>query len=53
MEKSASNSVEKKVSPPVVQSEALFQGYKEVIIVHQNQRYRLLMTKAGKLILNK
>ena len=37
----------------VLQSEDLFQGGREVIIEHCNTRYRLMITKAGKLILNK
>ena len=34
-------------------SEELFKGEKEVIIQHSRDRYRLSITKAGKLILNK
>ena len=37
----------------VVRSEDLFQGGREVIIEHENDHYRLLVTKSGKLILNK
>lgn len=31
----------------------LFAGKKEVVIVHKETRYRLIITKADKLILNK
>ncbi len=34
-------------------SEDLFQGDREVVIVHGEARYRLQITRAGKLILNK
>ena len=37
----------------VVKSEELFDGFSEVMIEHKNNFYRLLVTKAGKLILNK
>lgn len=37
----------------IIQSEQLFQGSREVIIEHCADRYRLMITKAGKLILNK
>jgi hemin uptake protein HemP len=37
----------------IVRSEELFQGSREVIILHSDDRYRLMITKAGKLILNK
>ena len=36
-----------------VQSPALFQGRREIIIVHRGQQYRLRITKADKLILTK
>lgn len=36
-----------------INSEELFRGEREVIIQHCNDYYRLLITKAGKLILNK
>ena len=50
---------EKKETPvssarkPVFQSEDLFKNGREIIIVHGESEYRLLITKAGKLILNK
>jgi len=37
----------------VIRSTELFQGCREVIIEHANDFYRLLVTKTGKLILNK
>ena len=37
----------------VIRSEELFEGKREVIIEHDRDQYRLLITKAGKLILNK
>ena len=36
-----------------VSSEDLFAGAKEIIIQHNDQSYRLLITSQGKLILNK
>ncbi|MGQ3685146.1 MAG: hemin uptake protein HemP [Candidatus Loosdrechtia sp.] len=37
----------------IIRSEDIFQNRREVIIWHGTERYRLLITKAGKLILNK
>lgn len=37
----------------VISSETIFNGKKEVVIIHGETSYRLLITKAGKLILNK
>ena len=37
----------------IVHSHELFQGRREVIIEHESNLYRLLITKSGKLILNK
>ena len=37
----------------VVRSEELFKDGREVVIVHGEAQYRLQITKAGKLILNK
>lgn len=42
-----------KKEKPVFRSEDLFQGKKEVVILHGEFQYRLQLTKAGKLILNK
>ncbi|GEM_PF-1337794 len=42
-----------KDSKKVISSEQLFQGSREIIIEHCSEKYRLLITKAGKLILNK
>jgi len=36
-----------------VSSDTLFRGAREIIIEHREQQYRLQVTKAGKLILNK
>lgn len=40
-------------SPRVVQSEDLMMGAREIIIRHGSEDYRLRLTRAGKLILNK
>ncbi len=37
----------------VVKSDDLFQGRKELIIIHGREEYRLQITRAGKLILTK
>jgi hemin uptake protein HemP len=42
--------VEKKLR---IESNSLFQGKSEVIIVHQNDEYNLRITRNGKLILTK
>ena len=36
-----------------IESDALFEGRREVIIVHDGQEYRLRRTRQGKLILTK
>jgi hemin uptake protein HemP len=38
---------------PRIESNTLFQGKSEVIIVHQKQEYNLRITRNGKLILTK
>ncbi len=38
---------------PRIESDSLFQGKSEVIIVHQNEEYNLRITRNGKLILTK
>ncbi|MCX7419878.1 MAG: hemin uptake protein HemP [Planctomycetia bacterium] len=38
---------------PQHQSECLFQGRRELIILHNNETYRLRITKTDKLILTK
>ncbi len=38
---------------PVVDSESLFRGHSEVLILHGDQTYRLRITRSGKLILQK
>ena len=43
----------KKVPVRMLQSEWIFEGEKEVLIMHGNQQYRLQITRAGKLILTK
>ena len=44
-------------SPPswakVWRSEELFDGKREILIEHDSAHYRLIITKTGKLILNK
>ncbi len=42
-----------KQPPPALESQALFQGAKEVHILHGLETYRLRQTQAGKLILTK
>ncbi len=37
----------------ILSSEELFNGKSEVVIKHNNDFYRLMITRAGKLILNK
>ena len=37
----------------MIRSEELFASEREIVIVHGESQYRLLITKAGKLILNK
>jgi hemin uptake protein HemP len=36
-----------------VASDDLFQGLRELVILHRNEEYRLRITRAGKLILTK
>jgi hemin uptake protein HemP len=38
---------------PRIESNHLFQGNSEVVIVHQNKEYNLRITRNGKLILTK
>lgn len=40
-------------SPKVVQTQELFQGEREIYIEHEGERYRLRITRRGKLILQK
>ncbi len=44
---------EKMSDVPVLRSEDLLQGHREVLIVHGNDVYRLLCTRNNKLILQK
>jgi hemin uptake protein HemP len=41
------------VKKPRVESNHLFQGNNEIVIVHQKEEYNLRITKNGKLILTK
>lgn len=41
------------VPPAVIDAVQIFRGAKEVIIEHQGARYRLRVTRRGKLILQK
>jgi len=38
---------------PRIESQRLFQGTREIVIVHDDQEYSLRITKNGKLILTK
>jgi hemin uptake protein HemP len=38
---------------PRIESNHLFQGHSEIVIVHQNEEYSLRITRNGKLILTK
>ena len=38
---------------PRIESDHLFQGNSEIVIVHQNEDYNLRITRNGKLILTK
>ncbi|BAO43757.1 hemin uptake protein HemP [Thiolapillus brandeum] len=40
-------------SPSLIHSMQLFQGHKEITIIHQGQLYRLRITRQNKLILTK
>ena len=42
-----------RLSSPRIQSDDLFNGRREIVIVHQGMEYRLHITKADKLILTK
>lgn len=37
----------------VIESRALFNGRREILIDHDNELYRLIITKRGRLLLNK
>lgn len=41
------------VEPPVVRSDTLLAGHRQLVIVHNDERYVLRVTRQGKLILNK
>ncbi len=53
MEKKPSASSPAPKDKKVIKSETLFEGRKEVTVLHGDQEYRLMITRAGKLILNK
>lgn len=40
-------------APTIIQTERLFQGSQEILIAHNDETYRLRITKNGKLILTK
>ena len=44
---------EARAETPVVPSDSLFHGQREVWIEHEGERYRLRITRRGKLILQK
>lgn len=44
---------ERHASPRSLESQALFAGSQEVVIAHGDERYRLRITRQGKLILTK
>jgi hemin uptake protein HemP len=44
---------EPSIKKPRIESNNLFQGNSEIVIVHQNKEYNLRITKNGKLILTK
>ncbi|GEM_PF-4423653 len=37
----------------MINTKELFKGSRELIIEHENEFYRLIITKSGKLVLNK
>jgi hemin uptake protein HemP len=49
----AGESRDGRATPRRISSTALFRDDREVVIVHHGQEYRLRITKADKLILNK
>ena len=53
LSKEKSENSMKTVSRKILSSETLFEGHSEVVIKHKEDFYRLMITKAGKLILNK
>jgi hemin uptake protein HemP len=48
-----SNASAPKIGKPRIESDRLFQGKSEIVIVHQNEEYNLRITRNGKLILTK
>jgi hemin uptake protein HemP len=49
----ASSMAEPPIKKPRIESNHLFQGNSEVVIVHQKEEYNLRITRNGKLILTK
>ncbi len=45
--------IKRKIPARMLQSEWIFEGEKEVLIMHGDQQYRLQVTRFGKLILTK
>lgn len=41
------------VQARIIDSDKIFEGSREVLIQHEQDVYRLIITKAGKLVLNK
>ena len=37
----------------IIKSDEIFEGSREVLIQHEKDTYRLIITKSGKLVLNK
>lgn len=40
-------------APPEVAAETLFGEHREIVLIHEGERYRLRITRRGKLILQK
>lgn len=53
LETSQPEETARRTAPRVFQSEELFAGQKEVLIIHGDAHYRLKITSAGRLVLNK
>ncbi|HSF59832.1 MAG TPA: hemin uptake protein HemP [Candidatus Binatia bacterium] len=53
MPSSPANSSAPAEQKPRLESASLFQGGREVVIIHQEQEYSLRITRNGKLILTK
>jgi len=53
LQKAPESEIRASHSGKVICSVDLFEGKKEIVIAHCNHFYRLMITKSGKLILNK